>query len=495
MLDNARTLTYDELLFENLRLREELAQLKRLIFGQKRERFVPLVNEQQLAIALHEELTAAPAVPPTTTITYTRREKKSSTTKPKHPSRNPLPSHLRREEIVIAPAEDTSTLKKIGEEITEELEYQPGELYVKRYIRPKYVRPEGDGSAGSPIVVAMLPSRPIEKGIAGPALLAHILISKFVDHLPLYRQCQQFNRLGVEISGATVNGWVASSCDWFVPLCNVQRQLIEHSAYLMADETPIPVLDRSKAGKTHLGYHWVYYDPLNRRVLFDYRPGRSRAGPNDLLENFRGYLQIDGYDGYNDVIKRPGVIAVGCMAHARRYFEHAQESDRVRAAWMLSKIQQLYVLERQAREAALSFQERYQLRQEQALSVLAEIKSWLEVNLTTVLPKSAIGKAIAYMLGQWSKLEKYVTDGRLEIDNNLVENAIRPVALGRKNYLFAGSHEGAKRAAMVYTLVATAKLHHVEPYEYLKDILSRIPDYPLNKVADLLPQNWTPKKS
>jgi len=262
----------------------------------------------------------------------------------------------------------------------------------------------------------------------------------------------------------------------------------------MADETPIPVLDRTKPGKTHLGYHWVYYDPVAKLVFFDYRPGRSRAGPNDILKNFRGHLQIDGYDGYNDVIKRPEVIAVGCLAHARRYFEQAQENDSVRAEWMLSKIQELYAIERQARETALSFQERYQLRQEQALSILTKIKIWLDANLTAVLPKSAIGKAIGYMLGQWSKLEKYVTDGRLEIDNNLVENAIRPVALGRKNYLFAGSHEGAKRAAIIYTLVATAKLHEVEPFEYLKDILSCIPDYPHNKVADLLPQNWTTKK-
>jgi len=240
----------------------------------------------------------------------------------------------------------------------------------------------------------MLPTRPIEKGIAGPGLLAHILMSKFVDHLPLYRQRQQFRRLGVEISGATMEGWVTSSCGLFLPLYEAHRQIIQHSSYLMADETPLPV----------------------------------------------------------------------------------------------------YAFERQAREAGLSFEERYQLRQSQALPILAEIKIWLDANLTVVLPKSAIGKAIGYTLGQWSKLEKYVTDGRLEIDNNLVENAIRPVALGRKNYLFAGSHEGAKRAAIVYTLLATAKRHQVEPFAYLKDLLSRIPDYPHNQVADLLPQNWSPQK-
>lgn len=480
--------TYEELETEVLALRAELAQLKRLIFGQKRERFIPLDNEQQLHIALQGERQEVLSAPAATTITYTRREKKSSLVK--LPSRNLLPAHLRREEIRLEPEGDQSHLKKIGEEITEELELVPPELYVKRYIRPKYARPEGEG-----IVVATLPSRPIEKGIAGPGLLAHILMSKFVDHLPLYRQRQQFRRQGVEISGATMDGWVMGSCQWFVPLYHTLREIIQQSSYLMADETPIPVLDRTKPGKTHLGYLWVYYDPIAKLVLFDYRSGRDRAGPNEFLKNFRGHLQIDGYDGYNDVIKRPEVIAMGCMAHARRYFEHAQENDRVRAEWMLSKIQDLYDIERQAREAALPFEERYQLRQNHALPLLTEIKIWLDANLPLALPKSAIGKAIGYMLGQWSKLEKYVTDGRLEIDNNLVENAIRPVALGRKNYLFAGSHEGAKRAAMIYTLVATAKLHQVEPFEYLKDILSRIPDYPHHKVSDLLPQNWTPKKS
>lgn len=283
------------------------------------------------------------------------------------------------------------------------------------------------------------------------------------------------------------------SGELLLPLYETQRQFIQASSYLMADETPIPVLDRLQAGKTHLGYHWVYHDPVAKLVLFDYRPGRSRAGPNDLLKNFRGYLQIDGYAGYDEVIAQPNVMAVGCFAHARRYFDQAQDSDRERAAWMLSKIQALYLIERQAREAALSFDQRYALRQQQAQPILREIKTWLDQQCTQVLPKSAIGKAIGYMLGQWSKLEKYISDGRLEIDNNLVENAIRPVALGRKNYLFAGSHHGAQRAAIIYTLVATAKRHGVEPLAYLKDVLTRLPDYPFNRVAELLPQSWQPR--
>ena len=485
MIEAAHTLTYEELLFENLRLHEELAQLKRLIFGQKRERFVPLVNEQQLDIALNEEPSTAPPVSTTTTtISYTRHQKKSSTTK--LPSRNPLPAHLRREEIRLEPEGDVSDLKKIGEEITEELEFVPPELYVKKYIRAKYAKPEGEG-----IVIAELPTRPIEKGIAGPGLLAHILISKFVDHLPLYRQQQQLRRQKVEIAESTMGGWVKACGEALLPLYEVQRACVQQASYVMADETPLPVSDRTKPGKTHLGYHWVYYDPVAKLVLFDYRPGRSRAGPNDILKNFHGYLQCDGYTGYDDLLARPGVVGVGCFAHARRYFEQAQDSDRERAEWMLVKLQALYRLERQAREAHMSFDERHALRQEHALPILQELRAWLGANSIAVLPKSAIGKAMGYMLGQWSKLEAYTRDGRLEIDNNLVENAIRPVALGRKNYLFAGSHEGAKRAAIIYSLVATAKRHEVEPFTYLKDILTRIPDHPHHKLAELLPQNWT----
>jgi len=483
MTEAACTLTYDELWFENLRLREELAQLKRLIFGQKRERFVPLVHAQQIAIALNEDAPAAAPVTPTTMITYTRRQKKSSAIK--LPSRNPLPAHLRREVIRLEPEGDVSGLEKIGEEKTEELEYVPPELYVKQYLRAKYAKPEGEG-----IVIADLPARPIEKGIAGPGLLAHVLISKFVDHVPLYRQQQQLRRQKVEIAESTLGGWVKACGEVLLPLYETHRALMQQSSYVMVDETPLPVLDGTKPGKTHLGYHWVYYDPVAKRVYFDYRPSRSRAGPNEMLKNFRGYLQCDGYTGYDDILARAGVVGVGCFAHARRHFEQAQDSDRARAEWMLVKLQALYHLERQAREAQMSFEERRTLRQEHALPILAEIKAWLGVNSIAVLPKSAIGKAIGYMFGQWAKLEAYTRDGRLEIDNNLVENAIRPVALGRKNYLFAGSHEGAKRAAIIYSLVATAKLHNVEPFAYLKDVLTRISAHPHHKLAELLPQNW-----
>lgn len=476
--------TYAELETEVLRLREELANLRRLIFGQKRERFVPAANAApQLQMGLGDDHQVAPRKVETETITYTRQ--KATEAPKKLPSRNPIPAHLRREEVIIEPAEDLTGMKKIGADITEELEYQPGELYVKRYVRPKYARLESDG-----VVIGTLPSRPIEKGLAGPGLLAYVLGSKFVDHLPLYRQRQQFRRQGVELPESTLCGWVESACGLLTPLYEAHRHELLQTSYLMADETPIRVLDNSQPGKCHLGYLWVYYDPLRQLALFDYQPGRGQDGPAAMLKNFTGHLQTDGYVAYEAITARPDVIAVGCWAHGRRYFDKAQDSDAERATSMLSQIQQLYYFERHAREAQMSHEQRYQLRQEFAKPIVATIKTWLDQQGLQVLPKSAIGQAVGYMLGQWPKLEKYLTDGRLEIDNNLIENAIRPVALGRKNYLFAGSHGGARRAALIYTLVATAKLHGVEPFVYLKDVLVRIADHPHKRVAELLPQNW-----
>jgi transposase len=473
--------TYEQLEAEVIFLRQELDKLRRMIYGQKRERYVPLQQPDQLNFNLAEQnLSELPET--TERVSYVRRKGKKNYTP--H-SRKPLPAHLRREEIVIEPEEDVTDLKKIGEEITEELEYKPGELYVNRYIRPKYALSGDDG-----VVIGLLPSRPIDKGIAGPGLLSHVLISKFVDHLPLHRQRQQFKRQDVDIAASTIGDWVAASCEVLTPMYHLIRSRLLRSSYLMADETPIRVLDHQKKGSTHLGYHWVYYSPLERLVLFDYRPGRSRAGPNQILAEFEGYLQTDGYTGYDDLIASKRIISVGCFAHARRYFVDAQQSDPERAEWMLEQIQQLYKIERQAREAGLDHEARHQLRERYALSILETIHNWLKEQAKQVLPKSALGKAVGYMLNQWPRLERYVTDGRLEIDNNLIENLIRPVALGRKNYLFAGSHEGAERAAIVYSMVATAKQNQTEPFAYLKDIISRIADHPHNRLAELLPPQW-----
>ena len=400
---------------------------------------------------------------------------------------NPLPEHLPRNIIHIEPDEDTTGMKYIGEEFTEELEITPPSLYVNRYVRPKYARSDNAG-----VVIGMLPVRPIEKGMAGPSLLAHLAVSKYVDHLPLYRQRKQFLRYGVQLPASTLGDWVCATCELLTPIYELHRHLIQNAGYLMADETPIRVQDKNKKGKCHRGYYWVYYDPLKPAVLFEYQETRARAGPEGMLADFSGYLQTDGYQGYDGLGERDSIIHAGCFAHARRYFTDAFENDASRAEWMLLRIQKLYKVEREAREAALTHEQRYTLRQERAAPVLDEIKIWLDEQRDRILPKNNIGKAVAYMLKYWQRLIVYTTNGILEIDNNLVENAIRPVALGRKNYLFAGSHDGARRAAIIYSLVATAQLYGHEPFDYLKDVIARLPEHPHKRLFELLPNNWTP---
>jgi hypothetical protein len=277
------------------------------------------------------------------------------------------------------------------------------------------------------------------------------------------------------------------------PLYQALRLYLLSATYLQADETPIAVLDKQKKGDTHQGYHWVYYSPEERLVLFDYQQGRGRDGPAKLLKGYKGYLQTDGYAAYEQFEAREDIILVGCMAHARRYFEHALENDKTRAEKVLLWMQQLYAVEREARDKNLSAQDRYLLRQQKARSVMDLLGEWLVEEHAKVLPKSAIGKAIYYLVARYNKIYLYLEDGRLEIDNNLIENSIRPVALGRKNYLFAGSHAGAQRAAIVYSLLGSCKLQGINPNDYLQDVLQRLPDQPINQLKDLLPPFW--KKS
>jgi len=471
-----------ELQAEVLYLKQELDKLKRMIFGAKSERFIP-TDSSQLALGL-EGVELKEKEPETQTLSYTRNKPKK-TEVPGH-SRMPLPAHLPREEHVIEPEENVEGGKKIGEEITEILDYKPGKLFVQRYIRPKYVLPEDKG-----IVIGQLPSLPIHRGNAGQGLLAHMIVSKFVDHIPFYRQVQQFKREGVVLPESTMNGWFSATCRLLSPLYEKLKSEVLKSDYLMADETPIPVLTEDKPGATHKGYIWVYYDPLRRMVLFDYRKSRSREGPNEILKDFKGKLQTDGYEAYTIFEKQNGITLLACMAHARRKFKEASDNDKIRAEHMLGLMQDLYAIERKAREADMSHEERYALRQKESLTILREMENWMKENIIQVLPKSAIGKAIAYTLKLWHRLIRYAEDGKCEIDNNLIENAIRPVALGRKNYLFAGSHEGAERAALVYTFMGCCKMNQVEPFAWLSDTLSRLPDMKISKIGELLPTNWS----
>jgi len=465
-------------------LEQELAQLKRMIFGSKSERFIP-DDPGQLSLGLDIEQQQESEQQETEDVAYKRRKGKK---KKEIPVRLPIPSHIRREEIVIEPAEDTTGAKRIGEEVTEVLEYIQGKFYVKRIIRPKYALPDEKG-----IVIGTLPSFPIPRGNAGPGLLAHLLISKFQDHLPFYRQVQMFKRADITIAESTISGWFSATCRLLEPLYETLIKKVKQSDYLMADETPIPVLTRDKPGATHKGYYWDYYSPLDKLVCFDYRKGRGREGPLKFLEEFRGALQTDGYAAYNEFEKRDGVTLLACLAHGRRKFEKSKDNDPKRAGYALKKIQELYDVEREAREQDLTFEQRKELRQKASVPILKELETWMRDQLNQVLPKSAIGEAITYSLKLWKRLTRYTEDGRWEIDNNAIENSIRVVALGRKNYMFAGSHEAAQNAAMIYSFLGTCKINNVEPYAWLKDVLTRIPDHSIQHLEELIP-GYQPKE-
>lgn len=465
-------------------LQFDIDQMKRLLFGAKRERFIPKHDENQMTLPFDVE-PENEAEKQQETITYVRSKPKREN----HPGRLPLPDHLPVEEIVIEPEEDTTDMKCIGKEVTDQLELIPAKLFIKRYIRPKYIKANDNESLNYKGVIADLPVFPIEKGIAGPGLLAQIMIDKFVDHLPIYRQIERFKRENIKIPSSTINGWQEAICNLLEPLYDTLKHRVLSQGYLQVDETPIQVLDKNKKGKTHRGYHWVYYSPIEKTVLFDYRNGRSREGPSILLKNFVGYLQADGYSVYDSFGERKSITLLNCMAHARRGFEKALDYDKPRAEYAMGMFQKLYDIEREAKQQNLTTEQRHALRLDEALVVLNELGKWMAETYKTVLPKSPIGKAIAYCIPRWDNLMNYLKDGSLEIDNNLAENAIRPIALGRKNYLFAGSSRGAERAAMFYSFFGTCKKNDVNPFVWLKKVLEVIPEHKVNRLNELLPQN------
>ncbi|MEO6668876.1 MAG: IS66 family transposase [Ferruginibacter sp.] len=464
--------------------RLELSNLKKMIFGSRHERFIPTdINPSQLSLDIQAEQIAACNIAEAKKITYIKANTTIEQKPLVHPGRMKLPESLRREEIMIEPAQDVKGCKKMGEEITEVLEYQPGELFVKKYVRVKYAKLHSEG-----VIIGKLPSRPLDKAMAGPGLLAQIVIDKYVDHLPLYRQMQRFERTGLKIPYSTITDWVSATCRLIMPLYEALKVAVLQSNYLHADETPIKVLDKDKKGTTHRGYYWVYQDSIKKMVFFDYQEGRGREGPTGILENFSGYLQADGYIGYESFDKRKEITLLHCMAHARRMFHDALENDAVRATYALEHIQDLYAIERICKQEALNFDQIAQVRQQMAVPVLESLGKWMKEQYLQTTPKSAIGKALAYSLERWERLSIYTGNGMLNIDNNPVENSIRPIAVGRKNYLFAGSHEAAQRSAMLYSLLGTCKMHGVEPYQWLRNTLEEIADHPINKISELLPQ-------
>jgi len=469
---------FEQLKSENAWLKYQLAELKRLIYGAKSERFIAPNPDQPTLFELPEEITAEK---PQQEITYTRSKPETK----KQPLRLELPAHLPRKTEIIEPEDLPEDAKKIGENITEVLEYEPASAYVRKIVRPKYIVEQNDEETR--IVTAAMPTLPIPKGNAGASMLAHILVSKFVDHLPFYRQVQIFKRQELHIPESTIGGWFGASCKLLEPLYESLKTKIFSCDYLQADETPIPVLTNDKPGSTHKGYHWVYYDPGNKLVLYDYQKSRGREGPDELLKNFCGYLQTDGYTAYNNLKNESNITHLACMAHARRKFEHAQDNNPSLAGEAMKMFGELYDIERHAGERYLLHEEIQELRQLKAMPVLEKMEHWMKDHLMEVPPKSALGMAIAYTLNLWPRLIRYMDDGRFHIDNNLIENSIRPVALGRKNYLFAGSHDAAQNAALMYSFLASCKINNIEPFAWLKETLSIIPDYPANQLHKLLP--------
>jgi transposase len=483
---------YDELQVKYEAVLHELAQFKKMVFGSKSERFVSADENKlnsQLSLDLDAETIATCKITATTKVSYERTKTEVIPHPVKtHPGRMKLPDHLRREVILLQPETNIEGLKKIGDEVSEVLSYIPGELYVKQYIRPKYVSPLSD--TDNTIITASLPGRLLEKCMAGEELLAQITVDKYVDHMPLHRQSQRFQRAGVIIAQSTICGWMMFVLINLIALYELHKELILSTGYLHADETPLKVLDENKKGQAHQGYYWVYQNSEQKLVLFDYRPGRGREGPDDILKDYKGFLQTDGYAVYDAFDTMPGIILVGCLAHARRKFTDALQNDKARAEYALTIIGQLYAIERRIDNEGLAKEGVLQVRQKEAVPILEKFKEWMIEEYPKILPKSVIGLAMAYCLRRWDKLIKYTTSGRLKIDNNPVENSIRPVAIGRKNYLFAGSHEAAQRAAMVYSLFATCRLHQINPYDWLKDVLKRMHLYTTTNMAELLPQNW-----
>ncbi len=473
-------LSKEELVDEVMNLQHQVSLLQKMVFGPRSERFkLTQAASNQLSLDVATEPVAQVEIKKTTIKEHDRS--KVSLKVKKHPGRTPLPAHLRREEIIIEPQEEVTGLTRLEDEVTEVLEVRAAEFYVKRYVRRKYVRKEEEG-----IAIGKLPVRAIEKGIPGASVLAMLIIGKFADHLPVYRQIAIFKRSGINPHYNTVLDWTNQGLEVLTPLYELLKRKILKSIYLQADETGIKVLENEKRDGSHQGYLWAYRDVFSNLVLFEYQKGRHKEGPARFLKYFKGYLQTDGYAAYDQFNKRKDIITLCCMAHARRYFSEAEVNDKQRATHALLAFHDIYEQERRMKD--LPAAERLAQRQEVVAPKLEALYRWMKEEYPKVTPKSPIGKALSYSMKRWRELNVFLTDGLLEIDNNKIENEIRPIALGRKNFLFAGTHESAQRIAMIYSLLACCKVNNVEPMGWLTHVLEELPKRRVNEIQDLLPQ-------
>lgn len=447
-----------------------------LLFGQRVEE-LPL-DEPSIVEESGQELT-------------TRRISK----KHKH-GRNPLPDHLPRVEIEhdLNDAEKACPCcgelrVRIGQEVSEQLEYLPASFKVLRHVRHKYACRKCEAEALNPqIDIAAKPPQPIAKGLPGPGLLAYVAVSKLGDHLPLYRLENIFARQQVDVARSTMCAWLAAAGELVRPLVELMARRVRLSKVVHTDDTRVPIQAPGE-GKCRSGRIWTYIgDRDHPYIVFDYTPDRTRAGPSNWLRDYRGYLQADAYGGYDGIYHGEGAIEVACWAHARRKFFEAKETDGKRAAAMLTFVRDLYAVEDDAKR--LADDERRAMRQARSVAILAEIKTWLDRERDVVLPRSPMAQAITYALNQWQALNVYVTEGFLNIDNNAAERALKRVAIGRKNWLFAGNDRAGGTAALLYSLIASAERHQLDPQRYLTSVLARLPGLPPNELGKLLPDAW-----
>jgi transposase len=470
-------------------LQHQVDQLLRRVYGRRSEKLDPnqlmfdgllLESLEQPDIPIEPLADLPPVVEP--------EKKKSIKTRPNHPGRLPIPEHLERVEIILDIPEENKIcpesgrpLKQIGWEVSEKLEYRPGKLFVNVYKRPKYVSPDSMASEQVGVITASMPDHPIEKCKGDVGLISHVIVSKFADHLPLYRQDGIFEREGVTIPRATQTSWLLQTYDAICPLGEV----------LFTDDTVIPLQVKGH-GRVKKGRLWVYVrgDPDPPLAVYDFSRDRSKKRPLDFLGDYEGYVHADAYSGYDELFKKKEITEVGCWVHARRKFDEAASSRPVEATEVMARIAKLYKLEKEGRDMAP--EDRCRFRQERSKPIIDGIFKRLEELRSATIPSEPLRKAVNYALNQREALYRYLDDGRLKPDNNTAENAIRPLALGRKNWLFAASERGAQATALFYSLVQSCKACEVNPWEYLDDMLRRIMAHPVNRLRELLPDQWQP---
>jgi transposase len=460
-------------------------KLQQMLFGRKSEKVLRQIEQLELQI---EDLVVASAIEEAQAVVPKERPA------PAKPFRRPLPEHLPREVHTHMPGHEAcpdcgGRLRELGEDVAEMLEYVRSCFKVLRHVRPKL-----SCDACDRIVQAPAPSRPIDRGLAGPGLLAHVLVSKYADHQPLYRQSEIYAREGVDLDRSTLAGWVGATSELLTPLVDAVRDHVMAASKLHADDTPVPVLAPGN-GRTKTGRLWTYVrddrpsgDTTAPAVWFAYSPDRKGERPREHLKRYRGALQADAYAGFHHLYEGETIFEVACWAHARRKFHEihlAHASPTTTEA--IARIAALYAIEAEIRGSTPEI--RKTIRQARARPLLDSMRTWLEATLAKLSRKSDTAAAIRYALSRWSALTRYVDSGQLEIDNNAAERALRVVALGRKNFLFAGSDAGGERAAAIYSLLGSAKLNGLDPEIYLHHVLERIADHPISKIHELLPWN------